>query len=91
MVYDATMFHPMRWITPRYPLVRSLAVFEAGAGSATTARGADTPVRIGTTRRLESRAAKLVLIVIPTAAWSAALVATCVDGLRPLRPVPPFQ
>lgn len=62
------MFHPMRRITPRYALVRSLAVFEAGADSATTARGADTPGRTGTARRLETQAGLVVLIVITVAA-----------------------
>ena len=78
------MFRAMRWITPRHALVRSLAVFEAGANSATTARGADTPVRTGTTRRLETQPGVVVLIVIPVAACTVALVVIVADRPRPL-------
>ena len=82
MVYDATMFSPMRWIPPPYALVWSLAVFEAGAATATTAHDADTPVRTGTTGRLENQAGVVVLLVIPVPAGTVPLVVMCAHRLR---------
>ena len=41
-------------------------------------------MRTATTRRFESYAAVVVLIVIPVAAWTVALVVIFADRLRPL-------
>ena len=82
------MFGAMRWITPRHALVQSLAVFEAGAGAATPARSAATPVRTGTARRLETQSAVVGLIVITVAAWTVALVVIFADRPRPLLAAP---
>ena len=78
------MFHAMRGTPLRYAQVRYHAGFEAGAASVTTARNADAPVRIGTTRRLETQAGVVVLIVIPVAAWTVASVVLCADWPGPL-------
>lgn len=73
----------MRGIPLRYAQVGCHAGFEAGAALETTARNADTPVRIGTTGRLETRAGVVALIVIPVAAWSVAPVVIFAGRLRP--------
>ena len=76
------MFGPMCWIPRRYAPVGSHAGFEAGAASATTALDAGTPVRTGTTRRVEAQAGVVVLIVIQVAAWTIALVVMCAPRFR---------
>ena len=76
------MFGPMRWIPPPYALAWPLAVFEAGTAPATNAHHADTPVRTGTTRRLENRAGVVVLIAIPVPAGTVALVVVRAHRLR---------
>ncbi len=76
------MFHAMRGIPLRYAQVGYHAGFEAGAASV-TACDADTPVRTGTTRRLETRACVVALVVILVAAWAVALVVIVAGWLRP--------
>ena len=83
--YNAVL---VRWIRLRYTLVGYPAGLEVVAASATGAHDADTPVRTGATRRLESRSAVRVPIVIPPAAWTAARIAVCADRLRPLLAAP---
>ena len=82
------MFHAMRWIPLRDAQVGYHAGFEADTASVTTARDADTPVRTGTTHRLETRACVVVLIVIPVAAWTVALVVMFAGRPRPRVAVP---
>ena len=77
------MFPAMRGIPLRYAQLGYHAGFEAGAASVTTARDADTPVRTGTTRRLETQACVVALIVIPVATWAVALVVIFAGRLRP--------
>jgi len=82
------MFHAMRGTPLRYAQVRYHAGFEAGAASVTTACNADTRVWIGTTRRLETQACVVVLIVKTAAAGIVAPVVICADRLRPLLAAP---
>ena len=77
------MFPAMRGIPLRCAQVGYHAGFEVGAASVTTARDADTPVRIGTTCRLETQACVVVLIVISVAARAVALVVIFAGRLRP--------
>lgn len=72
----------MRGIPLRYAQLGYHAGFEAGAASG-TACDTGTPVRIGTTRRLEARAVVVALIVIPVATWAVAPVVIFAGRLRP--------
>ena len=76
------MFHAMRGIPLRYAQLGYHAGFEAGAASV-TACDTDTPVRVGTTRRLETRAVVVALIVIPVATWAVAPVVIFAGRPRP--------
>ena len=73
----------MRGIPLRYAQVGYHVGFEAGAASVTTARDAGTPVGTGTTRRLETPACVVVLIVIPVAAWVVVRVVILAGRPRP--------
>ena len=83
------MLSPMRWSPLRCPPVWHHAGLQAGAATATNARLADTPVRTGTPRPLETLAGVVVFVVIPVAAWTVASVAIGAARLRSLLAAPP--
>lgn len=76
----------MRRVPRRHALVYQRTRFGAGTASATNIRA--TRVSTKDTPQLESRAAVLVPLVIPVAAWTAVPVARLADRHRYLIAVP---